>query len=260
MVDRRRRAGACIALALLLGIAGGAARAQEEANEPDAAALLDRMARAVAGAKRFTVTAETAWDVVQPDGEKLEFGETRRVAVRRPDRVRVDAERRDGSRRGFVYDGRDIAVVDLDRRVYASVPKQGSLDQALDYFTQELGMRFPLAELVSAGLPQLLAEEAREPAWVGAERIDGTLCDHVAARGDLVDLQVWVARDGDPLPRRVVLTYRQEIGMPQFRADLAGWNLAPELPDSIFGFTPPEGGERVPIQAPPAPADDEAMR
>jgi hypothetical protein len=260
MLKRWGRATSRAALALLLLVAGSAAWAEDAEPEPDAAAILDRMARVLAGAQKFTLTAHTGWDVVQPDGEKLEFGETRRVAAHRPNRLRVDAERRDGSRRGFVYDGREIAVVDLDRRVYASVPKEGTLDEALDYFTQDLGMRFPLAELVAADLPQMLAEEAREPAWVGAERIDGVPCDHVAARGDLVDLQVWVAREGDPLPRRVVITYRQELGQPQFRADLTGWDLAPDLPESLFGFTPPEGGERVPIQAPPTRAGEETAR
>ena len=69
-----------------------------------------------------------------------------------------------------------------------------------------------------------------------------------------------MSREGDPLPRRVVITYRQELGQPQFRADLTAWDLAPDLPESLFGFTPPEGGERVPIQAPPTTAGEETAR
>jgi hypothetical protein len=74
--------------------------------------------------------------------------------------------------------------------------------------------------------------------------------DHIACRGETTDAQLWIPRDGDPLPRRIVITYRLAPGQPQFAADLGGWNLAPDVPDSLFGFTPPTGVERIPVVAP----------
>jgi len=47
------------------------------------------------------------------------------------------------------------------------------------------------------------------------------------------------------LPRRVVITYKEEPGQPQFWGDLSSWNLAPELSDTLFTFTPPEGADRI---------------
>ena len=60
-----------------------------------------------------------------------------------------------------------------------------------------------------------------------------------------VDFQVWVAQGSQPLPRRIVITYKEETGQPQFWADLSNWNLAPEVSDTLFTFTPPDGADRI---------------
>jgi hypothetical protein len=71
-------------------------------------------------------------------------------------------------------------------------------------------------------------------------------CDHLAVRtGQGVDFQVWVAQGEQPLPRRIVITYISETGQPQFWADLSDWNLAPEISDALFAFTPPNGADRI---------------
>jgi hypothetical protein len=55
-------------------------------------------------------------------------------------------------------------------------------------------------------------------------------CDHLAVRtAGGVDFQVWIAQGDEPLPRRIVITYKDENGQPQFWADFSNWNLAPEL-------------------------------
>jgi hypothetical protein len=69
----------------------------------------------------------------------------------------------------------------------------------------------------------------------------------VALRGDTADLQLWIARTGDPLPQRLVITYRLAEGQPQFAANFRDWNLAPDVPDSAFTFTAAEGAQEIPF-------------
>jgi len=103
-------------------------------EEDRAAARLEAMASFLARTPRLSVTIDSAYDVVQGSGQKVQFGERRVVALRRPDRARVDVTRRDGSRRGVVFDGTQLAVFDLDTKVYATVAKPGTVDAAFDYF------------------------------------------------------------------------------------------------------------------------------
>ncbi|PYP91248.1 MAG: hypothetical protein DMD34_16065, partial [Gemmatimonadetes bacterium] len=66
-------------------------------EEDRAAARLEAMASFLARTPRLSVTIDSAYDVVQESGQKVQFGERRVVALRRPDRARVDVTRRDGS-------------------------------------------------------------------------------------------------------------------------------------------------------------------
>jgi hypothetical protein len=82
--------------------------------------------------------------------------------------------------------------------------------------------------------------------YVETTTITDVPCDHLAvrtARG--VDFQVWVAQGSEPLPKRIVITYKDETGQPQFWADLSNWNLAPQVSDALFTFTPPDGANRI---------------
>ncbi len=240
------------ALALLLG--GAPVWAQQgsptdaKKSEEQARAVVKRMAEFLSRAQRFSVTVDIGFDVVQEFGQKIEFGETRKIVLRRPDHFRVDETRRNGAKGGLVFDGKELAVFDTKENVYATdarVSGTGTVDEAIEHFINDLDMRLPLAEFLDSNLPKMLMEGVREAAYVEQSQIAGAPCDHVALRGDQTDLQVWVAQGDRPLPRRLVITYTREDGRPQFWAQFSDWNLAPEAPDSLFTFTPPAGAAKI---------------
>ena len=76
---------------------------------------------------------------------------------------------------------------------------------------------------------------------------DGLL--HLSARGQTVDMQIWLPATGDPLPQRVVLTYKDAEGQPQFRANLIGWNLAPVVGEGQFDQIIPQDATRIDLLA-----------
>jgi hypothetical protein len=211
---------------------------------------LEAMANFLAKAQRLSVVADCSYDAVQSSGQKIEFGERRQMTIRRPDRARIDVTRRDGARRGVLFDGTQLTAFDVDEKVYATVAKPGTIDAAFAHFTDDLNMRLPLRELFASDLPQELKGVLGTARLVDVETIGGVATDHVAFRGDTADVQLWISRDGDPLPQRLVITYRQAEGQPKFEADFSGWNLKPDVPDSLFTFTPAAGAEQIPIVAP----------
>jgi hypothetical protein len=210
------------------------------------------MASLLGKAQRLTVTADCTYDVVQDSGAKIEFGERRVMTIRRPDRAHIDVTRRDGTHRGLVFDGKKLAVFDVEEKVYATAEKPGTIDAAFDYYKNDLGMRLPLSELLAVDLPRKVAGMLDSTRLVGEETVNGVATDHVTLRGDTTDLQLWIARAGDPLPRRVVITYRHAEGQPQYAASLTEWNLAPDVPDSVFTFTPAAGARQIPFLVPRA--------
>jgi len=220
------------------------------AAETAAPARLEAMANVLAKAPRLRVTVDCTYDVVQDSGEKIEFGERRELTLRRPDKARFEVTRRDGNRSGLLFDGGQIAVFDVDEKVYSTVEKPGTLDVALQYYTRDLGMRLPLRQLFAVDLPQKLKEHLATARLVGRETVGGVATDHVVLRVDTADVQLWIARDGDPFPRRIVITYRLAEGQPQFEGDFREWTLTPDVPDSTFTFVPAAGAERIPMLKP----------
>ncbi|MHC1741595.1 MAG: DUF2092 domain-containing protein [Syntrophobacteraceae bacterium] len=209
-----------------------------------------RMANFLAQAKELSVTLQTGYDVVQESGQKIEFGETRKLTIVRPDKFRVDVERSDGESSTAVFDGKAVTVLNQKQNMYASSEVQGDIDAAIMHFVRDLKMRLPLAMLFVTALPKELEMRARGADIVETASVQGTQYIHVAGRGETVDFQVWLPKTGDPLPRRIILTYKNEEGQPQYWADFSDWNLAPNAPATLFALEIPKEAKphRVPRQ------------
>jgi len=225
--------------------------AEEQNSTPSASkqramTILKNMSEYLAHAGRFSVTIRDGYDVVQGSGQKIEFGEVRNVTVSRPDRLRIEVERSDGQKGLVIFDGKDITIYTADHNIYAITSRQGTLDQAIKYAVDDLKIRMPLALMLLSTLPSELDNLGVSADYVEKTTITDVPCDHLAVRtAGGVDFQVWVAQGNEPLPRRVVITYKDENGQPQFWADFSNWNLAPDVSDALFAFTPPNGAERI---------------
>jgi hypothetical protein len=216
------------------------------ASEQSALIILRNMSEYLAKAERFSVSIRDGYDAVQQSGQKVEFGEVRRVTVSRPDRLRIEVERSDGEKGLVVFNGKDLTVYTADKNVYATLSRQGTLDQVIKYALDDLKLRVPLAMMLLSTLPNELDKLVVSADYVETTTITDVPSDHLAVRTSRgVDFQVWVAQGSEPLPRRIVITYKGEPGQPQFWADLSNWNLAPEVSDALFTFTPPDGANRI---------------
>jgi hypothetical protein len=221
-----------------------AAAAQSESQQR-AGAVLRRMTEYVAHLDSFSVDFRDGYDVVQASGQKLEFGETRSILLARPLHLRVEEISSDGRKDTAVFDGKTVTAFDADAMVYAQAPQPGSVDDALVYFVRDLKLRMPLALLLTTRLPDELPGRLTAIEYVESTDIWGTPADHIAGRTANVDFQFWIAQGERPLPLRIVITYRNEPGQPQFWANLLHWNTAPTFARSTFEFTPPPGSHKI---------------
>ena len=226
-----------------------AAAAPEAARQAQARTVMMNMAQFLANAPRFQVSLRSGYDVVQPSGQKIAFHEDRLVTVSRPDRLRIEGTRSDGAKALTVFSGKEIVVLDYASKVYARAPQPGALDQTIVYFVRDLGMRLPLAAMLLSRLPAELQERVRSVDYVELTAVDGIPAHHIAARTDTVDVQLWVTDGAQPLPRRVVLTYKNEPGQPQFSAEFSKWNLAPAIDEALFAVQAPPELQKVAFAA-----------
>ena len=110
-------------------------------------------------------------------------------------------------------------------------------------------MRLPLAALLTSRFPTEIESRTQSLDYVEKTSIHGVPSHHLAGRTATVDYQVWIAEGAQPLPQRIVMTYKNADGQPQFRAQFSDWNLAPTVNDAEFAFTPPEGSRKIAFAA-----------
>src|SRR6516164_9749303 len=91
------------------------------ASEQSALAMLKNMSEFLAKDERFSVSIRDGYDAVQQSGQKVEFGEVRKVTVSRPDRLRIEVERSDGEKGLVIFNGQDLTVYTANKNVYATV-------------------------------------------------------------------------------------------------------------------------------------------
>ena len=254
------------AAAFALSIGGASSLAAETTaatqhmeSAQQARARLMAMAELLAGLEKFSFSMRADYDVPQQNGQMIEFGERRQVAVQRPNRARIEQQASDGSRDLVLFDGKHITVFDADSSVFAYTPQPEDLDTAIMYLLRDLRMRLPLAPLLMTRFPQELQRHLLAAEFVETTDILGQEADHIAARTDEVDFQVWIATGKRAWPLRIVITYRQLAGYPQFRADLSDWDGAAKFDKLSFVFEPPAKAARIPFAVhfttePPGPA------
>jgi hypothetical protein len=69
--------------------------------------------------QRHSVTSDIGYDAVQDSGQTIEFGSVRNMKVLRPNQARFDVQDRDGSKSGFLFDGKVISIFSANEKVYA---------------------------------------------------------------------------------------------------------------------------------------------
>jgi hypothetical protein len=235
--------------------AAPASQATAVTPEPDPLQVLQKMCDFLKAQQQFTYKAEVGDDQVYAGGKKLQYAIDMETFVRRPDRLRVNAEG-DLVDKQFYFDGKTITLYDKDDNVYGTLEVPPNIESALETASKEFGVRVALTDLASPQLCEHVGKKVKHSLYVGLHKVRGVPCHHLAFDGDEVQLQVWVDAGDKPLPRKVVLNHKNLPASPQWTAYLGDWNFSPQLNDNLFAFTPPQGAEKikfVPVQAGHAP-------
>jgi len=243
-----------IPLALALG---GPLAAQEAAGDtavnppqvisPEAQAVLDRMTAHLQSLTSFSIETDASRDEVVAYGYKVQNNEHSFITVQRPNKLRAEVSG-DIRNRTFVYDTGKLTMYSPDDAVYVLVDAPDTLGGMIGNLL-DAGVEMPLIDVLYQAAAGTLTEAVRSGILVGTSKIDGAACDQLAFRQANVDWQLWVEQGDRPLPRKIVITTRYEIGDPQYQAILH-WNLKPKIHSATFVFAPPKGATAIAFDTP----------
>ena len=231
-----------------LGQAFGAApAANQSAVDPRADEWLKRMGDYLAEAKAFSVNAEVWQDVELSSGQHVQAGRDLSFQLRRPNclRVEVHSTRRN---RELLFDGNAITLLNRVQNFYGTVPTKGSLDEAMDLAAERFGIGMPLEDFLRSNPYHDLRKNVISGTDIGPVTVMGVPCEHLAFSQEHIDWQVWIETGAKPVPRKFLITYKDEPDAPEFIAIFSGWDFTTKLPDFLFKFEPPEGASRIEVK------------
>jgi hypothetical protein len=195
-------------------------------------------------ASEFSYRVDLSYDSMTISGEKVKYGGTTNVSVRRPDRLHVRFEG-DEQRRQVFYDGAELTLFDMQKGLYAVTAVPPQIDGALDLVFEKFGLSVPVADFVYADPYAVLTEGAEYGHVVGEHGCAETRCHHLLITQDDIDWEIWIEVGPRPVPRRLVITYKDQPGSPQYDARLNGWDFHPRLSDHAFSFVAPGGANEI---------------
>ncbi len=237
---------AVFALCLAMSTAGAqdTAEVPEKDIDPFVAQLVKLTSDYLTSADRVRVQAEVTYDVVLTSGKKLQLARSVEVMLRRPDRVRVEVLDDRGTRRVY-YDGTTLSMHHLEQNVYGIVDAPDTIDAMIDTLREQYGIAVPIADLLVSDIEQSFRDNAESGRYMGLHYHLGAKHHHLLLSNQNVDYQIWIEDSARPVPNKIVITYVNEPGQPQFTAVLSGWDFAPKLPDLVFDFAPPTDADEI---------------
>jgi len=210
--------------------------------------LVRQMSERLARAGELALEAEEVYDEVPDHSPRRQLTDLRRVAMRRPDRLVGDTSG-DAMNRTFWYDGKVFSALDKEQNVWASGAVPPTVDKALDWVFDQTGTVIPLGDFLYADVYARLMGDVQRGVYLGIHEAAGVPCHHLSFEQATIDWQIWIDAGREPLPRKLVITYKTEDEVPQYSVTIRKWNLQAKLPDTLFAFSPPEGATRVEVVA-----------
>jgi len=246
-VHRRYSQAICWAVVVLICAVlypAGAQDVRQAAVDPKADEILRRMGQALAGAKHFTFEADDLSDEMLENGIKVQLAKHVKVAVRRPDKIAASVVGDEEQLRYF-YSGSKVLIVNDREKCYAEQDVPNNIDEMFDLLASKFGITAPLSDLLFSDPYAAMTGGVRSGYYLGLHDVMGTKCHHLAFRQESIDWQIWIEEGGNPVPRKVVITFKDLPAYPQFAALLGKWELNAEVPDATFQFKPPGEYKRV---------------
>ena len=232
------------AFAAALAVAGLGAHSAS-ADEAYVRETVKKMSDFLASQQTLSFDLDTNLQVVTADGQKLDIASSASLAVARPDKVH--AIRRGGfASTELVFDGKTLSIANLETNTYGQADFAGGIDQLITELRDTYGRPLPAADLLSAGVADLLLTDVTDVKDLGAGVIRGEVCDHFAFRKADVDFQLWVAQGDTPRPCRFSVDSVAVAGAPSYTIEISNWGKGAATAD--FAFMAPEGATKVDIK------------
>ena len=217
------------------------------AQEPDPRELLQRMGTEIAGLQKFRIDGDAYADAQLEAGLIIEHSTQATMSVSKPDSVRI-TNRTAEDVKELYFKSNELTIYTQSRNFYGQVKFPDGTTNGLNYAVDELGIDVPMMDFVTGEVAERMLATATEVEYLGKSLIRDNEYEHIVIRSPEIDVQIWIAAVGPPLPGKMSLSAKWDGGSPR-TVIFMEWDTAPDFPDDIFDFEPPDGAQEIAIES-----------
>ena len=225
---------------------------------PQVAAHMTAMGQALKSAESLSFRVRGLMDEALPSGQLVQIQRTSKITLQRPDALHVSIDGDDVNWEMWVH-GKTLTLLDRAVQEWTSLAVPPSIDEVLDAAVAKHGLTIPVSDLLYSDAKEILLEHVTTARYIGESRVGKHTCHHLAFRQAVIDWQIWIDAGKVPVPRKFVISYKQEPGRPQYVALYDQWDLAAETAPATFTFKPPAGARELPFEAFMKDGDEQAV-
>lgn len=250
-----------VGVAGLVGFSpGGRAAAPPKAViSEEASAAVARMGKSLS-TDQFSFQARTLRAYVDANGQALHIAHSIKVIVRRPDKLLIEVSGDDGSNK-LLYNGKTVVLFGAETKQYSTLQAPNTIQGMMKEIMGRLGVDFPLADFLTDNPGKSFLLGVTSGREVNTVTIDGVLVRHLLfVQPPGIELELWLEKNDQSLPRRLIVTYRTLRDQPSFIAEFSDWNFSIHPTDADFEFTVPAGAKQVELKPAGATAPTKPKR
>lgn len=221
-------------------------RAQEASPdiEPRAAEILQNMSYFLGSKSTYTFKANAMFDAQIDSGQKIQYSAEEKIYLKKPDKFNIEYVSDLGGYKLW-YDSGQLTMLEVPSNQFALAQLPGTVDQGLKKLLEEYDFSPALSSLLFINTYSELTKNVTSGSYYGASKVFGVLCEHLGFVQDDIDWQIWIESGKRQIPRKIVITYKNLPGQPQFIAFLNDWVIDKSITDFVFNPNIPDPNQRV---------------
>ncbi len=238
------------AIFALILIAGSTNLSYSQSNNPNidprASEVLQNMSYFLGSKQEYTFKAEVMFDQLINQSRKIQYSAEEKVFLKKNANMTIEFVSDLGGYKLW-YEAGKMTIVELPTNLFSIVTIPATIDQALTKLKTQYNFTPALSDFLFINTYRELTRRVISGNYFGTSRVFGVRCDHLAFVQDDIDWQIWIEVGKRQIPRKLVITYKNLPGQPQFIAILRDWVL--DRPITNFAFKPdiPDLNQRTDI-------------
>ncbi len=201
--------------------------------DPQASEILQNMSYFLGSKNQYTFKAEIMFDQLINSNRKIQYSAEEKVYMKKNGNLTIEYVSDLGGYKLWFEEGK-ATILELPTNLFSIATLPATIDQALKKLKEKYNFTPALSDLLFINTYRVLTAKVQSGGYFGTSKVYGVRCDHLAFVQQDIDWQIWIESGKRQIPRKLVITYKNLPGSPQFIAILRDWVI--DKPITNFAF------------------------